>query len=158
MKDLQTLVYKFMEKEEVTLKQALMQSSLGACAKTGDLAEIVRGVIYNGYPYNDERKKRISEHLGELLFYWVMMASTTGFPPEQIISEYIGEYIQRTKIMQEEEFRALNTRKKLLEEDQKQARQAEASILEMLKYVKAQEKETVQLEKETSTKLRERAK
>jgi len=142
MKDLQSLVYKFMEKEEVTLKQALMQSSLGACAKTGDLAESARGVIYNGYPYSDERKKQVADHLGELLFYWVMLASTTGMPPEQIIAEYISSYIQRTKIMTEDEFRAIKTRDKLIQEDQKTA---EASILEMLKYVKAQEQQEKKL-------------
>ena len=136
MKDLQNLVYKFMEKEAVTLKQALMQSSLGACAKTGDLAEIVRGVVYNGYPYNDDRKKRVAEHLGELLFYWVMFASTTGVPPEQIMEEYIAAYIQRMKVMDDEEYRVVKTRKRLIEESEKLS---EASILEMLKYVKAQE-------------------
>jgi hypothetical protein len=138
MKDLQNLVYKFMEKEGVTLKQALMQSSLGACAKTGDLAEIVRGVVYNGYPYSDERKKRVAEHLGELLFYWVMMASTTGVSPEQIIAEYIASYINRTKVVSDEELRAIKNRERLIKEDQKQA---EVSIFEMLKYVKAQEKD-----------------
>jgi len=156
MKDLQNIVYKFIEREEVTLKQALTQSSLGACAMTGDLAEIVRGVIYKGYPYTDERKKRVSEHLGELLFYWIMMASTTGFSPEQIISEYISAYIQRTKIMTEEEFRALKNRDKLIEEDQKNAERAGASILEMLKYVKAQEAQETQVKE--SHKLREQVK
>jgi predicted Zn-dependent peptidase len=136
MKDLQSLVYKFMEKEEVTLKQALMQSSLGACAKTGDLAEIVRGVVYNGYPYSDERKARVAEHLGELLFYWVMLASTTGFSPDQIMAEYIAAYIKRTKVMTEEEFRAMSLRKTREEMMQEQS---QASIIEMLKYVKAQE-------------------
>jgi len=154
MKDLQNLVYKFMEKEEVTLKQALMQSSLGACAKTGDLAEIARGVIYSGYPYNDDRKKRVAEHLGELLFYWVMLASTTGFSPEQIMAEYISAYIQRTKIMTEDEFRAIKNREKLIQEDQKTA---EASILEMLKYVKAQEIQQVQ-QVQQDKKLREQVK
>lgn len=139
MKDLQNLVYKFMEREEVTLKQALMQSSLGACAKTGDLAEIVRGVVYNGYPYSDERKKCVAEHLGELLFYWVMLASTTGQSPDQIMAEYIYSYIKRTKIMSEEEYLALKNRDRLVEEDQKNADRAGASILEMLRYVKAQE-------------------
>lgn len=139
MRDLQNLVYKFMEREAVTLKQAMMQSSLGACAKTGDLAEIVRGVVYNNYPYTDERKKRVAEHLGELLFYWVMLASTTGYSPDQIMTEYISAYIQRTKLMSEEEFRALNHRDKLLDEDQRNTDRAGASILEMLKYVKAQE-------------------
>ena len=136
MKDLQNIVYKFMEKEGVTLKQALMQSSLGICAKGGDLAEIVRGVIYNGYPYTDERKKRVAEHLGELFFYGVMLGSTTGFPPEQIIAEYIAAYIQRTKVMTDEEFRALTTRDKLEHETHEHS---QASIIEMLKYVKAQE-------------------
>jgi len=149
MKDLQNLVYKFMEKEGVTLKQALMQSSLGACAKTGDLAEIVRGVVYNGYPYSDERKKRVAEHLGELLFYWVMMATTTGVSPEQIMAEYIASYINRTKLINEEELRLINQSRDQKQEDKKQAN---ASILEMLKYVKAQEK------KDENHKLREQVK
>lgn len=139
MKDLQNIVYKFMEKEEVTLKQALMQSSLGACAKTGDLAEIVRGVVYNGYPYSDERKKRVAEHLGELLFYWVMMASTTGQTPDQIMAEYISSYIKRNKIITDEELRLMSLSRDKMLDDQKQAQQAEASILQMLKYVKSQE-------------------
>jgi len=138
MKDLQHIVFKFMEREGVTLKQALMQSSLGICAKGGDLAEIVRGITYNSYPYSDERKKRVSEHLGELLFYWVMLASTTGYSPDQIMSEYISSYIQRTKLMSEEEFRALTNRDKMFDDDHKHSENG-ASILEMLKYVKVQE-------------------
>jgi len=139
MKDLQSLVFKFMEREGVTLKQALMQSSLGICAKGGDLAEIVRGVTYNSYPYSDERKARMSEHLGELLFYWIMLASTTGQSPDQIMSEYISAYIQRTKLMSEEEFQAIKNRDKMFEEEHKNAEKTGASILEMLKYVKTQE-------------------
>jgi len=154
MKDLQNIVYKFMETEGVTLKQALVQSSLGACAKTGDISAIVHGVIYNGYPYTDERKRRIAEHLGELLFYWLMMASTTGQSPEQIIAEYVSSYIKKTKIMNDEEMRLINlSRDKLLEEKthaEQTQQQAQASILEMLKYVKAQEVK--------ESKLKERAK
>jgi hypothetical protein len=156
MKDLQNLVYKFMEREQITLKQALLQSSLGCSAKTGDIAEIVRGVVYNSYPYSDERKKRINEHLGEMLFHWVMLASTTGASPEAIISEYISLYLQRNKILSDEDARLLN---KMQQDDMARAQaqttlglssgllqpqtatnsQSQASILEMMKYVKANE-------------------
>jgi NTP pyrophosphatase (non-canonical NTP hydrolase) len=143
MKDIQNLVYKFMEREEVTLKQALLQASLGMCAKTGDIAEIVRGVVYNGYPYTEERKKRNAEHLGEVLFYWVMLASTCDISPEQIIDEYISAYIKRMKITKEEEIEAEKQREKLMKEG---AAQAQASIVEMLKYVKETEQQTQQLQ------------
>ena len=135
MKDLQNIVYKFMEREQVTLKQALLQSSLGMCSKTGDVAEIVRGVVYSDYPYTDERKKRNAEHLGELLFYWVMLASTVGATPDEIMSQYIATYIKKNKLTKEDDIKHLN---KMMNDDQTKA-QAQASIIEMLKYVKDNE-------------------
>jgi hypothetical protein len=135
MKDLQNIVYKFMEREETTLKQALLQASLGMSAKTGDIAEIVRGVVFSGYPYSEERKKQNAEHLGEMLFYWVMLASTTDLSPEDIMSQFVAAYLIKNKIKTAEEVQAEKDKKKLLEDDEKHA-----SILEMLKYVKANEK------------------
>ena len=145
MKDMQNIVYKFMEREQVTLKQALLQSSLGMCSKTGDIAEIVRGVVYNDYPYTEERKKRNNEFLGELLFYWVMLASTTGKSPEEIMNEYVSAYVKRMKITQKDELDILLARDKILErkEKEKNPEQVQASIMEMLKYVKETEREKV---------------
>ena len=143
MKDLQNIVYKFMEREQVTLKQALLQSSLGMTSKTGNISEITHGVVYKDYPYTEERKKRNIEHLGELLFYWIMLASTTGVGPEEIMSQYISSYIQKNKLMQDDELRRLvnrdkeKEREKLLEQGT-QVR-AQASIMEMLRYVKDNE-------------------
>ena len=167
MKDLQNIVYKFMEREEITLKQALLQSSLGMCSKTGDIAEIVRGVVYNSYPYTDERKKRNKEHLGELLFYWLMLASTCGASPEDIMNEYIAEYVQRTKIHQDDELNALAMRDRLLKEGHtlsqatnmaqsqlKQQNASQASILQMMRYVKEHEPAPML----TTSKLKERSK
>jgi hypothetical protein len=125
MKDLQNLVYKYMESEEITLKQAMLQASLGMCSKAGDVAEICRGVCYSGYPYSEERKKRNAEHLGEILFYWVMMASTCDVSPEEIMNQYISAYIARTKLLKEEDLRLM-----------------QASIKDMLKYVKIGEQWT----------------
>gem|GEM_PF-3251162 len=154
MKELQNLVFKFMEREQVTLKQALLQSSLGMCAKTGDVAEIVRGVVYNDYPYSEERKKRNTEHLGEMLFYWLMLASTTGSSPEEIMDQYIASYIQRNKIVKDDELKVMAARDKILERSTiaergstqiKQTQSAassqnNASIVEMLKYIKDKER------------------
>jgi len=134
LKDLQSIVYKFMEREQVTMKQALLQSSLGMASKAGSISEIVRGVVYNDYPYTDERKKQNKEHLGEMLFYWLMLTSTTGANPDEIISEYISSYVQKHKITKDSE---------------------QVSITEMLKYIKETEKATPSL---SSMKLREKIK
>ena len=134
MKDLQNLVYKFMEAEQITLKQALLQSSLGMTSKSGSIAELTHGIVYKDYPYTEERKKRNMEQLGELLFYWVMLASTTGASPEEIMNQYIASYIQKNKLHKEDDLKLLA---KALEQNDKN--KAQASILEMLKYVKDNE-------------------
>ena len=122
MKDLQNLVHKFMENEEVTLKQALLQASLGLSATAGDIAEITRGVIFNGYPYTEDRKKKNAEILGRMLFYWIMIASTTDVSPEEIQQQFITEYNLKKNIHNEE---------------------LRASIVELLKHVKTEEKVNV---------------
>jgi NTP pyrophosphatase (non-canonical NTP hydrolase) len=135
MKNIQNIVYKFMEREEVTLKQALLQASLGLSSKSGEISETVRGVVFNGYPYTEERKKKNAEQLGEMLFYWVMLASTTDVLPEDIISQFIASYLAKNKIKTAEEVEAEKEREKLLSEGENTV-----SILSMLKYVKANEK------------------
>lgn len=118
MKSLQTLVFQYMEEEELTLKQALLQASLGVTAKSGDIAEIVKGVVFSEHPYSDERKSQIAEHLGELLFYWLMLASTSDLSPDEIMSQYINSYIARKKKLEKGE--------------------VNVSMLEMLQHVKAE--------------------
>lgn len=103
MKDLQNLVFQYMEEEELTLKQALLQASLGVTAKSGDIAEIVKGVVFAEHPYSDERKSQIAEHLGELLFYWLMLASTSDLSPTEIMSQYVASYIARRKKLEKGE-------------------------------------------------------
>lgn len=118
MKDLQALVFQYMEDEGLTLKQALLQASLGSTAKNGDIAEIVKGVVFSEHPYSDERKSQMAEHLGEHLFYWLMLASTTGLSPDEIMSQYISLYIARKKRLEKGEINA--------------------SMLDMLQHVKAE--------------------
>ena len=141
MKDLQNFVYKFMEKEQMTLKQALLQSSLGICSKSGNIAEVVRGVVYSDYPYSEERKKLTSEYIGEAFFNLVMLASTTGISPEETISHFLATAIQKNKITREDEMKILAAREKILANDasNKEKPHAQASIIEMLKYVKDNE-------------------
>jgi len=150
----------------------LLQASLGMCAKTGDIAEIVRGIVYNGYPYSDERKKRNKEHLGEMLFYWIMLASTTGANPEEIISEYISSYIQKHKIVRDDDLKMLmrdklaqdqNTKVTLDLSSNKTAvnnannstisQKAQASIMEMLKYIKENEPRAKTTSKEANKEI-----
>lgn len=155
MKDLQNLVFKFMEREHMTMKQALLQSSLGMSSKAGHISEIVRGIVYSEHPYSEERKRRNKEHLGEMLFYWVMLASTTGSNPEDIMMEYISSYVQKNKLMQDDELKVLVGRDKMFDTTRmapsiasaatttqataSNINQPQASIKEMLRFIKENE-------------------
>ena len=161
MKDLQNLVHKFMEREHITMKQALLQSSLGMSAKAGSISEIVRGVVYSEYPYTEERKKRNKEHLGEMLFYWIMLASTTGSNPEDIMMEYISSYIQKNKIMTDDDLKILAGRESMFDTPRtapvmqtpgtvaqaNSMQRPQASIREMLKFIKENEPRTKPISK-----------
>ena len=93
MKNIENLVQGFLAEEEFSLRNSLAYAGLGLSKTTGLINEVVSGVGFSEQPYTKERQTKIAEVLGEMLFYWHVMASTVeGIKPEQIIDQYVASY------------------------------------------------------------------
>ncbi|MCL2846197.1 MAG: hypothetical protein FWE38_00735 [Firmicutes bacterium] len=97
MEQMENLVREFLTEEGMTLRNALAYAGIGMSKSTGQAAEIVGAVGFSESPYSPERQRRMAEILGEMLFYWHVMASTLDVPFEEIIAEYISSY-EATKV------------------------------------------------------------
>ena len=115
---------KFLKEENMPTSNALAFASLGLTRCVGDIAEIVYGVGFSKHPYNDERKKHISEVLGDILFYWHVTAITSGIPWQDIMQSWVSSWLTKQK------------KDWLLEE------QDRASIRILLKHLKTHEKDS----------------
>jgi len=103
MEDLEDLVKKFLSDEEFTIRNALSYASVGLSKTTGAASEIIGGVGFSGHSYNDERKAFMAEHLGEMLFYWHVLASTVDLAPDEIVQQYIHSYKLKNNLKVDEQ-------------------------------------------------------
>jgi hypothetical protein len=88
---------KFLKEENMPTMNALSFSSLGLTKSVGDIAEIAYGVGFSGHPYNDERKKEMAEFLGDILFYWHVLAITSGIPWQDIMQGWVSSWLVKQK-------------------------------------------------------------
>ena len=101
MENLEHVVQEFLTEEGFQLKNALAYAGLGITKTTGQASEIISGVGFSGQQYGPDRQVRMAEILGEMLFYWHVLASTTEIPYEEIIAQYIAAY-EATKVTSKE--------------------------------------------------------
>ena len=92
MENMVKLAQEFVAEEGLTMKNALNYSGLGMSKTAGQIAEIVSGVGFADHPYSPDRQRLMAEILGEVMFYWHVLASTLEIAPEEIIAEYIATY------------------------------------------------------------------
>jgi len=92
MDNIQKLVTEFLESENLSLLNKLAYAGMGFSKTTGQVSEIVSGIGFAEQIYSNERQKRMIELLGEMMFYWHVLASTVGVGHKKIIEEYINSY------------------------------------------------------------------
>jgi hypothetical protein len=89
---------KFLKEEKLPLLDALSFASLGLTKSIGDIAEIVYGVCFSEHPYDDERKGNMAEILGNILFYWHILAMTSGFTGQTIVKGWVSSWLVKNNV------------------------------------------------------------
>ena len=103
MKQLENLVRKFLAEEDFSLRNTLAYAGLGLSKTTGQASEIINGVGFAEQPYTRERQLKMAELLGEMLFYWNVLATTIdGIDIEEIVAEYVSSYEAIKNIAQDQ--------------------------------------------------------
>jgi len=112
---IENLVKKFLADEKFTLRNTMVYGGLGLSKTSGGLNDVVTDIAFNGHPYTEERKRQVAEQLGEMMFYWHVLALTCEISPDEIVQQYVNMYLVKNNQLSVE----LN-----------------ASILELMKHVK----------------------
>ena len=86
---------KFLAKENISPKTALLMASLGLSKSAGDVADIAYGVNFNQHPYNEERQNQMVEYLGYVMLNWQILALSTGINADEIINRFSAEWLTK---------------------------------------------------------------
>ena len=90
-KDLQTLIARLIELDQhVTVNiPLLLTGAVGLGSESGEFQEIVKKMLFQGKPLNDENIFHMKRELGDIAWYWVNACNALGLDPNEVIAENV---------------------------------------------------------------------
>ncbi len=67
----------------------LITGALGLGAESGELQEIVKKMLFQGKPLNDDNLFHMKRELGDIMWYWINACAALGLDPNDVIAENV---------------------------------------------------------------------
>lgn len=67
----------------------LMTAAIGLASEGGELNEIVKKMVFQGKPYNEENRFHMMRELGDIIWYWTNACRALGYDPNEVIAENV---------------------------------------------------------------------
>lgn len=96
-KDLESLIARLRElhEHEIVNIPLLMTSANGLGSESGEFQEIVKKIVFQGKPLNDENIFHMKRELGDIAWYWVNACNALGLDPNEVIQENVRKLESR---------------------------------------------------------------
>jgi len=90
-KDLQTLIARLIEldQNETVNIPLLLTGAVGLGSESGEFQEIVKKMLFQGKPLNDDNIFHMKRELGDIAWYWVNACNALGLDPNEVIAENV---------------------------------------------------------------------
>ena len=73
----------------------LLTSAIGMQAESGEFAEVMKKILFQGKEYSEENRFHMKRELGDVLWYWIQGCIALGYTPEEVMKENIKKLEQR---------------------------------------------------------------
>lgn len=67
----------------------LLTAAIGLGAEGGEFQEIVKKMLFQGKPLNDEAKWHMLRELGDVIFYWINACRALNIDPNEVIAQNV---------------------------------------------------------------------
>jgi NTP pyrophosphatase (non-canonical NTP hydrolase) len=67
----------------------LMTAAIGLGSEGGEFQEIVKKVLFQGKPLNEENIFHLKRELGDIIWYWANACNALGLDPDEVIAENV---------------------------------------------------------------------
>ena len=67
----------------------LMTAAIGLGSEGGELQEIVKKILFQGKPLNEENIFHMKRELGDIIWYWANACNALGLDPNEVIDENV---------------------------------------------------------------------
>ena len=69
----------------------LLTASIGLASEGGEFSEIVKKMVFQGKPFNEENRFHMKRELGDIIWYWINACRALGYDPNDVIAENVGK-------------------------------------------------------------------
>tara|TARA_Y100001951_G_C11209575_1_gene222165 strand:- start:255 stop:668 length:414 start_codon:yes stop_codon:yes gene_type:complete len=73
----------------------LLTASIGMQAESGEFSEVIKKIIFQGKPYNEDERYHLKRELGDVLWYWIQGCTALGYTPQEVMEENIRKLESR---------------------------------------------------------------
>jgi len=70
-------------------------AAVGLSAEAGEFTEIVKKIVFQGKPCNDENVFHMKRELGDIMWYWVNACRALNLDPDDVIEENVRKLESR---------------------------------------------------------------
>jgi len=67
----------------------VLTSAIGMLAESGEFTEVLKKMIFQGKPLNDDQRFHMKRELGDILWYWIQGCMALGYTPDEVMDENI---------------------------------------------------------------------
>lgn len=73
----------------------LMTGGVGLASEGGEFNEIVKKILFQGKPLNEDTIFHMKRELGDIMWYWVNACRSLGLDPNEVIAENVNKLESR---------------------------------------------------------------
>lgn len=85
-----TFIARVLELQELGLNVPLLVTAgIGLSSEGGEFNEIVKKMLFQGKPFNEDNRFHMKRELGDIIWYWINACRALGYDPNDVIAENV---------------------------------------------------------------------
>jgi NTP pyrophosphatase (non-canonical NTP hydrolase) len=73
----------------------LLTAMIGLTSEAGEAQEIVKKVMFQGKPFNEDTRTHLSKELGDVMWYWINACNALDLDPNEVIQQNVKKLQDR---------------------------------------------------------------
>ena len=87
--NIEVLIARLRELEEHVNISLLTTAGIGLASEGGEFNEIIKKMLFQGKPFNEDNRFHLMRELGDIAWYWVNACRALGYDPNEVINENV---------------------------------------------------------------------
>ena len=93
--DTESLINRIRELDKDTNVALLATAAIGLASEGGEFNEIVKKMLFQGKPFNQDNRFHLMRELGDIIWYWTNACRALGYDPNEVVAENVRKLESR---------------------------------------------------------------